>query len=310
MTHLTSLCPKGQSIKWVDSNQPIEIQRDQLDGILSVIVSPSYYPVELARMTKSVKLVQTLSAGTDQIDKVTLGEMGIMVSNNGGGNAISVAELTVGLIISTYRKLQLQFNSVQSGNWAGDIRSKWGHQSLEIAGKTIGIIGLGRIGHRIAKRLNGWECNLVYSDIVDMDKQFERQLGVSRLPQNELLETADIVTLHVPLNKSTYHMISNPEFTIMKPTALLINASRGPVVDEKALARAISEQQIAGAALDVTEEEPTSPDNPLFQFENVLITPHLAANTVESGERSRGFAVANATRVASGEEPESVVIPD
>ena len=92
MTHLTSLCPRGQSIKWVDSNQPIEIQRDQLDGILSVIVSPSYYPVELARMTKSVKLVQTLSAGTDQIDKVTLGEMGIMVSNNGGGNAISVAE--------------------------------------------------------------------------------------------------------------------------------------------------------------------------------------------------------------------------
>ncbi|MDA0770872.1 MAG: NAD(P)-dependent oxidoreductase, partial [Chloroflexi bacterium] len=209
-----------------------------------------------------------------------------------------------------YRKMQLQFKSVQAGDWAGNIRSDWMSQAHEIAGKTVGIIGLGRIGSRVARRLQGWECELLYSDIEPASPELEAELHITRVSQQELLERSDIVTLHVPLNRSTTKMISDAEFDMMKPTAVLINACRGPVVDEAALIRAIEQKKIMSAGLDVTEVEPTPKDNPLLGFENVLITPHLAAFAQESNERARTFAVNNSTRVAMGQEPESIVLPD
>lgn len=310
MEHFERLAAGGEEIVWVDSNQPVEKQAEDLRGVVAVIPTPSRYPEELAKLTPSVRLVQTISAGTNMIDKVALGELGILVANNGGGNAIAVAEHTIALMVSAFRKFQLQFNNVKDGNWAGDIRANWFSQAYEVAGKKIGIVGLGRIGSRLARRLQGWECELVYSEIVDIDPALEEELHVTRVSLEELLTTSDIISLHVPLNRNTRHMISDREFDMMKPTALLVNACRGPVVDEEALYRAIRDKKIAVAALDVTEEEPTPVDNPLLQFDNVLITPHLAALAIESHERSRAFAVYNTQRVASGEEPESVVPPD
>ena len=310
MEHFERLSAGGEEIVWVDSSQPVEKQAEDLRGIVAVIPTPSRYPVELAQLTPSVRLVQTVSAGTNMIDKVALGELGIRVANNGGGNAIAVSEHTIALMVSAFRKFQLQFNSAKEGRWAGDVRANWMSQAYEIAGKTVGIVGLGRIGARLARRLQGWEVELVYSDIIDIDAALEEELHLTRLSLEDLLATSDIVSLHVPLNRNTRHMISDREFDMMKPTALLVNACRGPVVDEEALFRAIRDKKIAVAALDVTEEEPTPPDNPLFQFDNVLITPHLAAFAIESNERSRAFAVYNTSRVASGEEPESLVPPD
>ncbi len=298
------------AIKWVDSTQSIEQQAEDLKGVAAVIVSPSVYPVELARLTPSVRLIQTTSAGTDMIDKQTLGELGIRVANNGGGNAVSVAEHTITLLVSVFRKMQLQFNAVKAGEWAGSIRGDWFSQAHEIAGKTVGIIGLGRIGSRVARRLQGWECDIVYSDVVSIAPELEAELNATRVSMDELLQTADIITLHVPLNRSTTKLISDREFDLMKPSAVLINACRGPVVDEAALLRAIQEKKIMAAGLDVLEEEPTPTDNPLFGFDNVLITPHLASFSQESGERSREFAMYNTTKVARGEEPESIVLPD
>ena len=309
MEYFEGLVPRDE-IKWVDTNQTIEKQAEELSGVVAVIVTPTQFPVELAKLARSVRLVQTVSAGTNQIDTIFLGELGIRVANNGGGNAIAVAEHTISLIVSAYRKMQLQFNSVKAGEWSGDIRSNWFSQAHEIAGKTIGIIGLGRIGSRLARRLQGWECDLVYSDIVGPEEGLEGELHLTRLSIDDLLQTSDIVTLHVPLNRSTHHMISDRELDLMKPTAMLINACRGPVVDEAALVRAIRENKIAMAALDVTEVEPTPPDNPLFEFDNVLITPHLAAFAQESTKRSQEFAIYNASKVARGEEPESIVLPE
>ena len=302
--------PEGAEVKWVDSSQSIEDQAKDLEGVAAVVVTPSVYPVELARLTPSVRLVQTVSAGTDMIDKQTLGELGIRVANNGGGNAIAVAEHTITLLVSVFRKMQLQYNSVQSGEWMGSIRTDWFSQAYEIAGKTVGIVGLGRIGSRVARRLQGWECEIIYYDEVAIDPELEAELNATRVPMDELLQSSDIITLHVPLNRSTTKLISDREFDLMKPSAVLINACRGPVVDEAALIRAIEEKKIMAAGLDVLEDEPTSPDNPLFAFDNVLITPHLAAFTQESGERSRAFAVHNTSQVAMGEEPESIVLPD
>ena len=304
------VAPEGAEIKWVDSSQSIEQQAAELEGVAAVIVSPSVYPVELARLTPSVRLVQTTSAGTDMIDKQTLGELGIRVANNGGGNAVSVAEHTITLLVSVFRKMQLQYNAVQAGEWAGSIRSDWFSQAHEIAGKTVGIIGLGRIGSRVARRLQGWECDIIYTDVVPIDPEVVAELNATEMPMDELLQTADIITLHVPLGRSTTKLISDREFDLMKPNAVLINACRGPVVDEAALIRAIEEKKIMAAGLDVLEEEPTSPDNPLFQYDNVLITPHLASFTQESGERSRAFAMYNTAKVAGGDEPESIVLPD
>ena len=298
-------------IKWVDSTQSIERQAEDLKEVAAVIVSPSVYSVELARLTPSVRLVQTTSAGTDMIDKQTLGELGIRVANNGGGNAVSVAEHTITLLVSVFRKMQLQFNAVKAGEWGGATFAATGsRRRIEIAGKTVGIIGLGRIGSRVARRLQGWECEIVYYDEVAIAPEVEAELNATRMPMDELLQTADIITLHVPLNGSTTKLISDREFDLMKPSAVLINACRGPVVDEAALLRAIQEKKIMAAGLDVLEEEPTPTDNPLFGFDNVLITPHLASFTQESGERSREFAMYNTARVARGEDPESIVLPD
>ena len=304
------VAPEGVEVAWVDSGQSVDDATAQMQDTVAVLFGGGPIPPDVAAKIPNLRLIQTTSAGTNHLDKMALGELGVKVANNGGGNAISVAEHTIALLVSTLRKLQLQFSAVQDRKWAGDIRQKWFSQAQEIAGKRIGIIGLGRIGSRVARRLAGWECEIVYTDIIDIPKELEEELNVTRLSLDELLQTSDIVTLHVPLTTQAHGMMSDREFDLMKPTAILINACRGPVVDEAALIRAMQQEKIAAAGLDVTEIEPTPEDNPLLDMDNVLITPHFASFTQESGVRSRTFAVANAARVARGEEPESVVLPD
>ena len=304
------LAPEGVEVGWVDSTQPIEQQAAQMQDTVSVIAIPSVFPMELARACPNVKLVQTVSAGTNTIDIQALGELGVKVANNGGGNAVAVAEHSIALMVGAYRKLNLQLKSVKERQWAGDIRENWASETYELTDKTVGIIGFGRIGQRVARRLQGWDCNLVYNDVVSFPVELEQELHVTSVSRDELLQTSDIVTLHVPLNRHTRAMISDKEFDMMKPTALLINACRGPVVDEAALIRAMNDKKIAAAGLDVLEEEPTRADNPLLDMDNVLVTPHLAGMGVEAFEKSRTFAAQNAASVAAGNEPESVVLPE
>ena len=190
MEYFERQAPEGAEIKWVDSTQPIEKQAEELNGVVSVIVTPSEYSVELAKLTPTVKLIQTVSAGTNLIDKAALGELGIRVANNGGGNAIAVSEHTMSLMVNTYRKMNLQLSAVREGKWMSDIRANWFSQAHEIAGKTIGIIGLGRIGSRVARRLQGWECDLVYADVIEPDAGLEEELHLTKLPLDELLQPA------------------------------------------------------------------------------------------------------------------------
>jgi len=301
------LAPEGVEIKWVDATQPLEQQAAQLQEAVAVIAAPSAFPVELALKCPKLKLIQTVSAGTNQIDIAALQELGIQVANNGGGNAVAVSEHTIALMVSVYRKLHLQFQAVKNRQWAGDIRTTWFAGAYELTDKTVGIIGLGRIGQRVARRLQGWDCRLIYHDVMSYPATLEQELHLTKVGFDDLLRTADIATLHVPLTRQTRGMISDREFGLMKPTAVLINACRGPVVDEAALIRAMQARKILAAGLDVLEEEPTPANNPLLDMDNVLITPHLAAFAQESHEKSHAFAVQNTARVARGEEPESVV---
>ena len=299
----------GVDITWVDGSLPHDQLADQLRDAVAIIAN-SRFTVDIARLAPNLKLVQVTSAGTDRLDLQGLGELGVRVANNGGGNAPSVAEHTISLMIGVYRKMHLQYAAVRAGEWGGDIRNNWYHQAHEITGKTVGIVGFGRIGQQVARRLRGWDCDLVYYDMFDVPEEVERQFNVKRLELDELLETSDIVTLHVPLTKRTRGLISDRELGLMKPTAVLINACRGPVVDEAALIRGLNAGQIAAAGLDVLEEEPTPTDNPLLKMDNVVVTAHMASFAQESGERSRAFAMQNVARVARGEEPTSIVLPE
>ncbi len=160
------LAPEGVEIKWVDATQPLEQQAAQLQEAVAVIAAPSAFPVELALQCPKLKLIQTVSAGTNLIDIAALQELGIRVANNGGGNAVAVSEHTIALMVSVYRKLHLQFQAVKNRQWAGDIRTTWFTGAYEITDKTVGIIGLGRIGQRVARRLQGWDCRRIYHDVV------------------------------------------------------------------------------------------------------------------------------------------------
>ena len=305
-----SVASEDIQITWVDSTQRIDRQADQLKDAVAVIAPSSGFPVDVAQVCPNLKLVQTTSAGTNRFDVQGLGELGIRVANNGGGNSVAVAEHAIALILSVYRNFQLQFQSVTARRWAGELRAKWFHQAHELTGKTVGIIGLGHIGRQVARRLQGWDCKLVYYDVLKHPPELEQELHVVRVSLDELLRASDVVTLHVPLITNTRAMIGDREFDIMRPTAMLINASRGPVVDEAALIRALGEGKIAAAGLDVLEQEPPSADNPLLDMVNVVITPHSASFAQESGEKSRAFAIQNLARVLRGEEPQSVVLPE
>lgn len=299
--------PEDVDVIWVDAKQSIDAQAAQLQDAAAIVISPTTFPVELALKCPNLKLLQTVSAGTNTLDIKALEEIGIQVANNGGGNAVAVAEHTIALMISVYRKLDLQIQAVKNRQWGGDLRTKWFEETYELTDKTVGIIGLGRIGQRVARRLQGWDCNIVYHDLADFPPALDEAMHLTRLSFDELLKTSDIITLHVPLTRETKGMISDREFDLMKPTAVLINACRGPVVDEAALIRALQQKKIMAAGLDVLEEEPTPADNPLLDMDNVIVTPHLAAFAQESYDKSRAFAVQNATRVARGEVPKSVV---
>jgi phosphoglycerate dehydrogenase-like enzyme len=265
--------------------------------------------VKAAELFPLLKMIQTLSAGTDTIPKVEMSEMGIRVANNMGGNAVAVSEVTVALMVSTYRRLMAQWDHMNNkGKYGSEFGTDWG-RFHELSGKRVGIIGLGQIGSRVAKRLHGWECEIVYSDVKSYSADYEAEAGAKRVDFDELVETSDVISLHVPLDRSTEKILSDREFGMMKPGAIVINACRGPVMDEEALVRALDAGQIAGAGLDVTEIEPIELSNALMGRENVVLLPHHAGMSVEAREKSVDHAIGNAKRLMAGEDPIGIVLP-
>lgn len=175
--------------------------------------------------------------------------------------------------------------------------------SFEIYGKTLGLLGLGRIGREVAKRARAFDANIIYFDMQRPDEAAEQSLGVSYRDLDDLLSEADIISLHVPSNASTRHIINAETLAKMKSTAILINTARGPLVDEKALAAALRSGAILGAGLDVFEVEPPARDNPLFGLPNAIVTPHIAAGTVDALRIKMNACFANMRRIVAGEEP-------
>jgi phosphoglycerate dehydrogenase-like enzyme len=254
---------------------------------------------------RNVKLIQVLSAGYDGIELDKLRKLGIPLSNNGGANSYAVAEHAIMLMLAVFRQLPDLDRMVKSGKWKS---SKFGEEEEhEIAGKTIGIIGLGMIGKTLARRLSGFEVKLLYTDPVRPTPEEAAKLDVTYCELDQLLRESDIVTLHAPFDATTHRMINDRTLQLMKRDAVLINCARGELVDEAALFRALKERRIWAAGLDTYDPEPPKSDNPFFTLPNVVLTPHAAGPTWESWPKRFANSYANVERVARGEKPLWVV---
>jgi phosphoglycerate dehydrogenase-like enzyme len=260
-----------------------------------------YLPDEAYAQARRLKLVQVLSAGYDDVNIAGARQARIPICANGGANSVAVAEHALMLMLAVYKKLWTFHNNVAAGRWHQGIPRTT--DVLELEGKTVGIIGLGNIGRKVARRALAFDARVIYYDIARPSAEDESRMGVTYAPFETLLETADIVTLHVPLNDQTRHMIDAKALVRLKPKAVLINTCRGDVVDEKALYEVLRAGRILGAGIDTFEKEPTNPENPLLILPNVTLTPHSAGPTMESFAKRFQNGYDNIRRVAAGELP-------
>ena len=248
-----------------------------------------------------LRLVQLLSAGYDRCDIDAARRANVPICNNGGANSTAVAEHTLLLMMGVCRRVMWQHANVVAGRWRGnnvaDVRL------YELRGRTLGIVGLGTIGKKVARLAQAFGMDVQYYDVKRLAEEQADALGVRFSLLNELLRTSDIVSLHVPLLAATRHMIGGGELSAMQPSAYLINTCRGPVVDEAALIAALQAGTIAGAGLDVFDQEPPPADNPLFALPNVLLTAHMAGPTWDNQYTRYRNAFDNCQRVARGEAP-------
>jgi glyoxylate reductase/D-3-phosphoglycerate dehydrogenase len=271
---------------------------EYLVGFVDMLVQEKLY-----QAAPKLKLIQMLSAGYDRADLAAARRAGVKLANNGGANAIAVSEHAILLMLAVSRRLIWQHASVAAGRWRGNATPR----VHELHGKVLGIVGLGTIGKKTARLAAGFGMKVHYYDIARLREDQEDALGVRFRLLRELLRTSDVVSLHVPLNASTRHMLGAAELALMQPTAILVNTARGPVIDEAALHKALASGALAGAGLDVFDQEPPPQDNPLFKLDNVVLTAHLAGPTWESNTARLRNAFDNVQRVARGEPPLWVV---
>ena len=260
---------------------------------------------EFFRAAPNLKLVQLISAGYDRLDVEAARKAKVPIANNGGANSVAVAEHTIMLILAVVKKLVWQHNNVVAGKWrVGDFAET---RLYEVAGKRLGIVGLGNIGKKVARRARAFDMDVRYFDILRLNEDQEDALGVKFALFSEILETSDVVSLHVPLNDVTRNMMSTREFAMMQRSAVIVNTCRGPVVDEAALHHALTTGQIAGAGLDVMIEEPPATNHPLFTLPNVTITPHTAGPTWDNWTKAFRNGYANIEAVNAGRAPNWVI---
>ena len=261
-------------------------------------------PDKFYKAAPKIRLVQLLSAGYDAVDIEAARRAKVPVCNNGGANAISVAEHAVMLMLTTARRVVWQHASVSGGRWRGNGPSP---TMYELYDKVLGIVGLGNIGRKVARRAQSFGMKVEYYDIKRLTEDEEDALGVKFRLLRELIRRSDFLSLHVPLNASTRHMIGKAELALMKPSAIIVNTSRGPVIDEKALAETLAAHKIFGAGLDVFDEEPPPSNNPLFKLDNVVLTAHFAGPTSDNHVARFRNAFDNVERMLRGDGPFWVV---
>jgi glyoxylate reductase len=279
---------------------PLDVVRDA-DFIL---VATTPLTAEVIAAAPRLKLIQHQGVGYDNVDAAAATQAGIPIGLTPEGTSKPVAEHVILLILSLYRNLFIANQTLRQGQW---LQWQLRPQSYNLAGKQLGIVGLGRIGREVAYRAKAFECRLLYYDLVRAPIRVEADLEMEYVAFDDLLAGSDIITLHVPRTEETRGMIGAAELARMKPTSLLVNTARGGLVDEAALCYALTSGQIGGAGLDVFAVEPPGADNPLLHLDNVVATPHIAAGTRDALANKMSAAFANMQRVAEGKAPRNQV---
>ena len=244
-----------------------------------------------------LKTVATMSVGFDHIDVPECKKRGILTGYTPGVLHHTVAELTVALLLATTRRLSPAIDSVRNGGWG-----TWeplGYCGTDIYGKTLGICGMGEIGLEVVKRMRGFGCKIIYSDI-RRKLDWENDYQMEYVSMEDLLKRSEFISIHTSLNPHTRHMFNMDKFKQMKKDAIIINTSRGPVIDQEDLTKALQQGIIGGAGLDVAEPEPMKADNPLLKMPNVVILPHIASASIATRTRMGEIAAEVAVNGALG----------
>jgi len=297
----------GLEVVEKDYDRVSPAQEDELCRVIQgadAIIVTAMFPAtrKIIMSADRLKMIAIRSAGFEGSDLKAATEKGVVVTNNPGANAESVADMAIGLMLSVSKQIAQKDREMRKGLYPR------GSGSEDLFRKTVGIIGLGNIGKRVAKRLQGFEVKVIANDVVEYS-DFQKQYNIPYYSKEELLQKADFVTIHVPLDPSTRGMINEERLHLMKKTAFLINTARGPIVDEKALYKALKEGWIAGAGLDVFETEP-----PVFRdhilLDNVVSTPHSAGLSNQATYAMAMETVRKVITLLEGKVPENVLNPE
>ena len=271
---------------------------EKLNGAEGILLRPGYITASLLDLLPDLRVVAVHGAGVDQVDVAACTQRGVLVTNTPGANANAVAELTLGLILSLARRIPQAASRVGAERVWGEAR----HTGVELKGKTLGLIGIGQVGSRLTKMALAMGMKVLAHDPGLKSEEIKAR-GARPTRYDTLLSRADFITLHAPLTPKTHHLIDRQAISKMKKGAFLVNAARGPLVDEAALARALKSGRIGGAALDVLEGEPPDPESAIFGAPNLVLTPHMAGSTHECLEAIATWAGADIARVLSGKKP-------
>jgi len=284
------------------------IDRIQGQDIEIIVVEADFVFREVFQRAGKLKLVGVCRGDVTHVDIEAATEHGILVINTPARNATAVAELTVGLMLALVRSIPVAHQMVSSGGWVDPMAPYLSLRGTELAGKTIGIVGFGAIGQRVARRLSAFEASiLVYDPYVDPKRI--RETGAEPLELDALMEQSDLITLHCSTVPETVGLISAQMIALMKPTAYLVNTASAYVVDEEAVAQALREGRIAGAAFDVYQTWPVKPEDPLLKLDNVILTPHIGGATDETVVRHSQMIADDIERFLRGQRPKNMLNP-
>ena len=245
-----------------------------------------------------LRMIQKWGIGVDRIDVAAVRARGIPLAITAGSNAAPVAELAIALMLAVYRRIAQVDRAMREGRW---LKSEMREVCFQISGKTVGLLGFGNIGRMLARRLRGFECEVIYHDQHRAPASLETQLGVRAVGLEELMARSDILSLHAPSTPETHHIIHAGSLAAMKPGAILINTARGELVDESALVEALRSGHLRGAGLDAFAVEPLPHDHPLLGFDQVVVTPHVGGGVFDNVENVARHAIGNILKFLAGQ---------
>lgn len=290
----------GFDLKAVDTVEAYDAMTDAEILILRIFKASG----EMMERNPGLKMILRWGAGYDSVDIKAAGARGILVTNTPGANAAAVSELAVMLMLAVGRRLLRHTSSLSKGEWS---KNTFLNSSFCLNNKLTGIIGGGNIGRQVAAKAQAFGARVQYYDPNRLPPDMEEKWGMTYVPLETLIETSDIISLHVPLLESTRHMLGQEEIERMKDGAVIINTARGGLIDDKALVRAVRSGKLAGAGLDGVENEPLSADDPLVQEPDIIVTPHIGGGTADIGDVIIPMLAGDILDYAAGKKPRHVV---